>query len=979
MKQFVVLFAAMALCALSVLATAQSEIPLPEGAIGRFVLENPWGWINSIAYSPDGEMIAVGTNFGVGVELRDAETLELTASLAPRYPGDVWSVAFSPDGETLALGTDHTIELWDVASGVFVRTLKDPGEFSLGAHNGRVQSLTFSPDGDTLASGGHNTIKLWDAASGALIRTLTGHEHSVYSAPFSPNGEMLASGSRDGTIRLWDVASGELLSMVTWYTGSVYSVAFSPNGETLASGGVLSHSVKLWDVSSTELLRTLSGHTDNVTSVAFSPDGETVASGSADHTIRLWDVSSGEILHTLTGHTDSVKSVAYSPNGEVLASGSLDNTVLIWSIKSSIVPQQPPHAAFTWAAVNMHGERLVVEPRIEARILFDSSESYDPDGEIAAWHWDFGDGTTSTEKSPLHQYSSKGTYAVALTVTDDDGLTASTVKPLAIANSPPQASYGWEKAAQDAARLLVEPRMGDRIVFDASASSDSDGDIVEYAWDWTSDGTFDDVSVDPFAEYWFKEPGAHDVTLRVTDDEGATATHTETISIVSAPEIIVPHDVWALVVGISDYAEVNDLTYARADAEAFARWLLDSGVPTDHIRLLLDAAGTWPELDGLSSELATLTKMRAKLEWLRRMAQPEDLVFVFFAGHGYQGTDDDGDETTDGADEFLVLYDAEKSALEVTTLRDDEFGVFLDRIESNHVMVVFDSCYSGGQSRSLSGGTRPVGDDFDIFSDFSLEGKLVLAAAREDQEALEHEAFGHGVFTHFLLRGLDGQADADSDYLITAEELYAYVSTEVERFAREAKGHKQEPEMTGRGEVGIVVSRTNRPPRASFDIEPEIPYAYGETRFEDTSTDDTEIVSWFWDLGDGATSTEARLSHIYEEAGTYTVSLTVTDAEGTASTIGQAIAIAPPGRVTLVSGETIIISLGTAHAARVGDRFDVIRVLRLSDGTALKEHKATLEIEEVLDADRARCRILGELSPIETGDRLTPVQSDQAG
>ena len=271
-----------------------------------------------------------------------------------------------------------------------------------------------------------------------------------------------------------------------------------------------------------------------------------------------------------------------------------------------------------------------------------------------------------------------------------------------------------------------------------------------------------------------------------------------------------------------------------------------------------------------------------------------------------------------------------------------------------------------------------MGDEFDIFNDFSLEGKLVFAAAREDQEALEHEAFGHGVFTHFLLRGLEGQADANSDYLITAEELYAYVGTEVERFAREAKGHEQQPEMTGRGEVGIVVSRTNRPPEASFEVQPETPYAYGETHFEDTTTDDTEIASWSWDLGDGVRSAEPSLTHIYEEAGSFTVALTVTDTEGTTSTIEQEIVIAPPGRATLVSGETIIISLGTAHGVRVGDQFEVVRVLELSDGTTLQERKARIEILEVLDVDRARCRILGESSPIETGDQLIPLQGDQS-
>jgi tetratricopeptide (TPR) repeat protein len=78
---------------------------------------------------------------------------------------------------------------------------------------------------------------------------------------------------------------------------------------------------------------------------------------------------------------------------------------------------------------------------------------------------------------------------------------------------------------------VVEPRPGDRIQFDASSSSDPDGEIVEYAWDWDSDGSYNETITDPLIEHTFTSAGSHRVTLRVTDDDGATGTITKTVSV----------------------------------------------------------------------------------------------------------------------------------------------------------------------------------------------------------------------------------------------------------------------------------------------------------------------------------------------------------------------------------------------------------------------------------------------------------------
>jgi Tol biopolymer transport system component len=238
------------------------------------------------------------------------------------HSGGIKSVAWSPDGRLVATGSgDETVKLWDPSSGRVLNTL---------SHDNSVFSVSWSPDGTRLASGSwDNTVKLWDPSSGRLLNTLTGHDSSVNSVAWSPDGTRLASGSADNTVKVWDAAAGRVLNTLLGHDNNVFSVAWSPDGTRLASGS-WDKTVKLWDASSGRVLNTLTGHDREVNSVSWSPDGTRLASGSYDNTVKLWDAAAGRLLNTLTGHDNSVFSVSWSPDGTRLASGSLDQMVRVW-------------------------------------------------------------------------------------------------------------------------------------------------------------------------------------------------------------------------------------------------------------------------------------------------------------------------------------------------------------------------------------------------------------------------------------------------------------------------------------------------------------------------------------------------------------------------------------------------------------------------------------------------------------------------
>jgi PKD repeat protein len=165
------------------------------------------------------------------------------------------------------------------------------------------------------------------------------------------------------------------------------------------------------------------------------------------------------------------------------------------------VPNEPPTANFTFAADNL-------------AVRF-TGTSTDSDGTIAAYAWDFGDGGTSTAASPDHRYAQSGSYQVKLTVTDDDGDSDSVTKTVtAAANVKPTAAY-------------TSSTNGLAASFNGTSSSDSDGTIASYAWDFGDGAT--STAAQP--NHTYAAAGSYQVTLTVTDDDGATDAVTKAVTI----------------------------------------------------------------------------------------------------------------------------------------------------------------------------------------------------------------------------------------------------------------------------------------------------------------------------------------------------------------------------------------------------------------------------------------------------------------
>jgi WD40 repeat protein/serine/threonine protein kinase len=236
-----------------------------------------------LAMAPRSGLFAVSDAIGQ-IELWDS-SLQRELLRWPAHEGAVGSIAFSPNGRMVASGgaTDSKVKLWDVATGNQVAVLQ--------GHKGGVRALAFSLDGQKLASASNDShCKLWDLAGGELLATYRGHREAIHAVTFSSDGALIATAGNDETVRLWKTDSSDSARVLRAHSGPVYSLAFSTDGKTLASGGD-DGVVRLWSVRAGQELLSLEGHFGPVQFVAFQ-NSSTLLSVAT----KGWPAAEGELI-----------------------------------------------------------------------------------------------------------------------------------------------------------------------------------------------------------------------------------------------------------------------------------------------------------------------------------------------------------------------------------------------------------------------------------------------------------------------------------------------------------------------------------------------------------------------------------------------------------------------------------------------------------------------------------------------------------
>ncbi len=252
-------------------------------------------------------------------------------------------------------------------------------------------------------------------------------------------------------------------------------------------------------------------------------------------------------------------------------------------------------------------------------------------------------------------------------------------------------------------------------------------------------------------------------------------------------------EIWVVAIGINDYVseQIKDLNFAVNDAREISNYYINNlNVSEDHIHVLLDKEAT---LYNIKNILGTV---------LSRKAKKEDTVIIYFAGHGAM-EEDPTNPDGDGFEKYLLPYDADPDDKFSTSFPFRDIQIIFERIKAERLVFILDTCFSGSAkygARTLPSFVRASMSESYLDRISKGKGKVILAATDANETSEEDENKKHGIFTYYLIKGLNGEADYDNDGFITIDEISQFVKKEVPK----ATNDNQHPQTKGNAGIFIL-------------------------------------------------------------------------------------------------------------------------------------------------------------------------------
>lgn len=235
---------------------------------------------------------------------------------------------------------------------------------------------------------------------------------------------------------------------------------------------------------------------------------------------------------------------------------------------------------------------------------------------------------------------------------------------------------------------------------------------------------------------------------------------------------------YAVVIGIEQYRQkLPKADFAAHDAKIISEYLTKTmGYPEENVITLINDRALKSDMEKYFDR------------WLSNNVEENGRVFIYYSGHGAPNIKN--------GDAYLVPYDGDPTFIAETGYPMARLYESLGKLKAKEIIVVLDSCFSGGGGRSvLAKGAKPL--VITINAPNIQNNIAVMTASTGDQISSAYEEKGHGLFTYFLLKGIKTEDVVKTDGSIKMDDLFGYIKPQVERIARKQYNNEQTPQLIG--------------------------------------------------------------------------------------------------------------------------------------------------------------------------------------
>ena len=827
-------------------------------------------WIASITYSPDGKRMLI-SNSGGSAKLCDVETGAMVAVLSAIKKSQ-WGVSgwFSPDGKKIitlssdglprvwdaitgihlwdikknnnrtgspqfssngkkiySASSDSSFNIWDAASGKLLLDIKD--------QKNKINYITVSRDDKRIFSSSFKdtVYKIWDAENGMLISQLNDPGKKIVSAHLHPSGEKVLTTSTDSTVQIWDANTGSVLLTIKEPANYRYWTSFSPDGKKIVS--VLEDSTaKIWDAETGELILDLKthsyffnyefspdgnrflcsrddgiiktydlkkdgivtefkGHTAAIMRLQYSNDGKKIVSASQDGTAKVWDAETGTLLFDLKEHTFWVEAAQFSPDGKKVITKSLDYTVKVWDTETG-------NSLYTFIPV-----------KEEDYLVLDKYNHFD--GTEAARKLLYF--TCGTEVIELDQVKDQlWVPNLAERILKGETINAAKLSDLNVCNLTPVVDTIEQSSSQY--RFRITPRLGGLGVTIVYVNGI---EVTRYTPQRLQQlkGEYQ-LSIDKKdLQKFFVSNKENTISVKSLTAKSSISSRSVSISERLIEKSNASPNLYAVVVGVSDYKGNDlDLKFAAKDAvdmanaiDVSAKKLLNTD-GKDHVFVyrVHTAAGRdkFPEKNTIRQLFSEISSK----------AQPNDILMIFFAGHGVL--------ESEKSQFYFLTADASgatvSGALKDVGISTEELSDWIKPqvMKAQKRILIFDACNSGQAIKEIvsinQDGKNLLaarGDDNGkrikaIEKLNEKSGMFILSASASNQNAYELGKYNQGALTYSLLKAIKEQPEIleDRQYL-NVSRWFDAAEKSVNELSRET-GARQQPQLvsTSNFNIGVV-------------------------------------------------------------------------------------------------------------------------------------------------------------------------------